>query len=86
MYTLSALARFFDALAGRRCSGLLALLPRPQGSFVGGQVFLVHFQHAKGATAVATLVITRFAGRLRWRIVEERRRGHGAAAEASKLA
>lgn len=69
MNTLSALARFFDALAGRRCSGLLALLPRPQGSFVGGQVFLVHFQHAKGATAVATLVVAGFAGRLGLRIM-----------------
>ena len=50
-------------------SGLLALLPRPQGIFVGGQVFLVHFQYAKSAAAVAALVIARFAGRLRLRIV-----------------
>lgn len=69
MNKLSVLARFFDALGGRRGSGMLALLPRPQGSFVGGKVFLVHFQHAKGATAVATLVIARFAGRLRLRIM-----------------
>jgi hypothetical protein len=69
MNKLSALARYFAALGGRRGSGLLALLPRSQGSFVSGQVFLVHFQHAKGATAVATLVITRFAGRLRLRIM-----------------
>jgi len=65
----SALARLHDAWGSGRGSGLLALLPGLQGFFVGGQVFLVHFQYEKRAAAVAALVIARFTGWLRLRIV-----------------